>query len=304
VVDTRGHQKSEQETADDRAQKERVLETERRTLWAVECTAYATIALVLVGLCGTGAAIWTLRQIKRQADLIERQANTMENQLTDARTASAQQAKDLQASVAEAARSAKAMEGVATSVASSAASVRESVGISRKIADMQKLGYELAGRAYLSVSFENAIYQDANNVFEARGIIRNHGNTPAYKVSFKTAAAIVNDPVPEGFDYPLPEESAGMSVSLLAPQATKSISRLVREKVPDGEVEPIKFGGPKCLAMWGIIKYRDAFNKPRHTKFAFTIRWIPMAPGAKDKDGNLLPPHIMSYDTARHNDAD
>lgn len=178
VVDAQCHKKSEKEAADDRAEKERVLETERRTLWAIEWTAYATLGLVVVGLCGTIAAVWTLRQIKRQADLIERQANTMEHQLADARTASAQQAQDVKASITEAAKSAKAMEGVAESMASNAESVRLSVTISEGTAATQKLAIELQSRPYLSVLLDRGFYQDANHVFEITAVIRNTGIPP------------------------------------------------------------------------------------------------------------------------------
>ena len=279
IVDNQGHKKSKQEAADDRAEKEHMLETERRTLRAVEWTAYAALGLVLVGACGTIAAVWTLRQIKRQADLIERQANTMEQQLTDARTASAQQVEDVRASIAEAAKSAKAMEGVAESMASNAESVRHSVAISREIADTQKLAIELQGRAYLSVFFDSAFYQDVNHVFEVTAVIKNHGNTPAYDVVFKATAQIVLIPIPEDFAYPLPDNSAGGSVSLIAPGTTKLVHRALAERIPDNEVDTVKRGGPPmALAMWGIVNYRDAFNKIRHIKFAFTVYWQPGLP--------------------------
>jgi len=102
-------------------------------------------------------------------------------------------------------------------MATSAESVRESVTISKDIATTQKFATELQSRAYLSVFFDSAIYQDVNHVFEATAVIRNHGNTPAYDVVFKATAQIVPVPFPEDFAYPLPDDSAGGSVSLIAP---------------------------------------------------------------------------------------
>jgi hypothetical protein len=53
------------------------------------------------------------------------------------------------------------------------------------------------------------------------------------------------------------------------------------------------------------VSYRDAFKETRYIRFAFTIYWIPWAPGMdKDRDGNQKPETIMSLDTAHHNDAD
>jgi hypothetical protein len=157
----------------------------------------------------------------------------------------------------------------------------------------------------LSVFFNTAVFQDANHVFEAQAVIRNHGNTPAYDVTFRAVAQIVPLPLPEEFEFLLPASTAGSSVSLMAPGTTKLINRAVSSRIPDSEVDTIKRGnGQNVLAMWGVVEYRDAFKQPRYTKCAFTINWIPWLAGMdKDKDGNLLPPQIMSYDTARHNEA-
>jgi hypothetical protein len=230
----------------------------------------------------------------------------MERQANEARASATQQARDVQASIAEATRAASAMEEIAESMASNVESVRVSVDISREIADMQKLATELHSRAYLSVVFTAAKYQDADHVFEVQAAARNHGNTPAYDVTFRAVAEIVSVPLSDDFAFPLPDETAGPSVSLMAPGITKLITRCVSGKVPDDQVEDIKRGRPpRCLAMWGVVKYRDAFKKTRQVRFAFTITWLQWVEGmGKDKDGNPLPEQIMSYDTARHNDAD
>jgi hypothetical protein len=211
--------------------------------------------LVLIGAGGTYAALRTLKAIERQAELMERQAN-------EARSSATQQARDVQASIAEATRASRAMEGIAESMAANVESVRVSLGISREIADMQKLATELHSRAYLSAIFTAAGYQDANHVFEVQAALRNHGNTPAYDVTFRAVAELLPVPIPDDFAFPLPDDTAGPSVSLMAPGITKLITRRVPGKVPDDQVEDIKRGRtPRCLAMWGVVKYRDAFNK-------------------------------------------
>jgi uncharacterized protein YoxC len=257
-----------------------------------------TAVLVLIGGCGVYAAVRTLKAIERQAELMEQQA-------TEARETTAQQMRDVQASIAEATRASRAMEGISESMASNVESVRESVGISREIANVQKLATELQSRAYLSAFFNNAIFQDANHVFEVEAILRNHGNTPAYDVTFRAVAQIVPVPLPEDFAFPLPDETGGTSVSLMAPGTTKLIVRPLPAKVPDDQVEAIKRGvPPQCLTMWGIVEYQDAFKERRYTRFAFVVYWIPWVEGmGKDKEGNPLPEQMRSYDTPRHNDA-
>jgi hypothetical protein len=241
-------------------------------------------ALVVIGGLGVYAAVRTLNQIKRQADL-------MQQQTAEARETAAQQMRDVQASIAEATRASMAMEGIAESMASNVASVRESVGISREIADRQKLATELQSRAYLSAIFNTARLQDANHIFQAQAVLRNHGNTPAYDVTFRAVAQIVPVPLPEDFAFPLSDETAGTSVSLMAPGTTKIITRYVSGRVSEDEVEAIKNGGPpRALAMWGSVNYRDAFKEPRRLRFAFIVYWISWIAGMdKDKDGDLPP---------------
>lgn len=299
MVDVLGHQQTEQESAEAQKDKNREALINCLTLVFTGAAAVFIGLLVIVGWRGVREANRTLREIKRQADL-------MDTQIQDSRKSSADSSRDVQASIAEAVRSAKAMEGVAESMASNVESVRESVAISRDIANMQKLATELHSRAYLSAVFNTALFQDANHVFEGQAALRNHGNTPAYDVVFKAAAQIVPVPLPENFAFPLPDETAGTSVSLIAPGTTKLITCRAPAKVPDEQVDAIKRGGPpQALAMWGIVNYRDAFGVNRRTRFAFFICWIPWIKGMdKDKDGNPLPPQIMSTDTAHHNDAD
>lgn len=219
---------------------------------------------------------------------------------------SAKQTEDIQKSLAESVRGAGAMESIAQSMAINVESVRQTVVINREAADRQKLVTELQSRAYLSAAFNSAIFQDANHVFEVQAILHNHGSTPAYEVTFRAAAGIIPAPIPEDFAFPLPDNSAGASVSFLAPGTHKLITRSVLGRVHDDEVDSIKRGiPPRCLAIWGVVRYRDAFDKPRQLRFAFAVNWIPWVKGMdKDRDGNPLPEKMFSTDTTHHNDAD
>ncbi|MGA8029333.1 MAG: hypothetical protein WB992_19500 [Bryobacteraceae bacterium] len=306
VVDIKQRPDAQAKTAEDKRKDDA---KEYRDRWAFRLTVIGAVISGLVLLIGAGgviAAVRTLRAINRQADLIEKQAIIMERQATEARETAVQQARDVQASIAEATRSAGAMERVAESMAVNAESVKESVSISREIATTQKIAMELQSRAYLSVLFSSALYQDANHVFEVEAAIRNHGNTPAYGVVFKSAVQITPMPIPEDFSFPLPDDSAGPSVSLLAPGTTKVFSRAVSARVSEDSVESIKRGGPpQCLAMWGIVNYLDAFNKTRYTKFAFTLYWRPWIPGKdRDEHGDLRDEPVYSRDMLYHNEAD
>lgn len=72
VVDTKGHQNTDDEKAEAGEEKEHARYIERRTLFFAGLGSWATFALVIVGALGIIAATWTLISIKRQADLQER----------------------------------------------------------------------------------------------------------------------------------------------------------------------------------------------------------------------------------------
>jgi hypothetical protein len=169
-----------------------------------------------------------------------------------------------------------------------AQSMAETSKINREIADRQKLAMVLQSRAYLSAGINAAMFQDENHVFEVQAVLRNHGNTPAYDVTFRSVADIIEAPIPDDFAFPLPDETASTSVSFMAPGTNKLITRSLTERVSDDQVEGIKRSTPpKVLAMWGTVKYKDAFGEYRNLKFAF-----------------IVPEPVMSSDTARHNEAD
>jgi hypothetical protein len=214
---------------------------------------------------------------------IKKQAALMETQIEDARKSSESSARDVQASIAEAVKSAHAMGQVAVSMA-------ESTTINREIAARQKLAMVLESRAYLSAGLNFAMFQDDNHVFEVQAIMRNHGNTPAYDVTFRSVSQIIPLPIPDDFAFPLPDETAGTSVSFMAPGTNKLITHSLPIRVPDDQVNDIKRGiPPRGLAMWGTVKYRDAFAEIRHLKFAFIVFWVGWVPGMdKDKDGKQL----------------
>jgi hypothetical protein len=76
VVDTQGHKQTKAEAAKAKAEKDYATYLEGRTLYFAGIAAYATAALVFIGLCGVIAAVCTLKKIERQtaAALLNTQA--------------------------------------------------------------------------------------------------------------------------------------------------------------------------------------------------------------------------------------
>ena len=145
-------------------------------------------------------------------------------------------------------------------------------------------------RAYVSVLVGNAIFQERNRnfKFEARPLMLNTGHTPAHKVGYRAAAAILSIPLPADFDFPLPEQTTGASV--LGPQQNFTMSGIVSDFVDDADVYSIKKGEGRALYVWGIITYEDIFHCPHETKFSQIITWLP--------DNKIL-----GYFTPQHNTA-
>jgi hypothetical protein len=190
------------------------------------------------------------------------------------------QAESMQRSVAEAARLASAMEIVAKEIAVSSKAATASVSaISQQM------------RAYLSVIIGAATYQERarNYKFEARPTLVNAGNTPAHKVSFRAKAAILPVPLPDDFDFPLPDK--GVAQAILGPHQNATLGATVDEFCDDGDVDIIKRAEGRGLYIWGIVTYEDVFHVPQYTNFCQIYTWL--------QDGKT----VWGYYAAPHNDA-
>jgi hypothetical protein len=202
------------------------------------------------------------------------------------------QARDIQASVAEATRAASAMEGVAASMATNTESVKKSVAISREIADTQKLVTELQSRAYLAILFEGMVPQDVSTGirFEPRIRIENRGTTPAREIRFAMFADVQPFPLREDFAFPLPTQETGFS-SVIGPGLHKIINAVVPKLYSETEANQIIDGVGQRIVSWGIVRYKDAFQIARIVRFGLTHYRIGET-------------QWMSMDTIGHNEAD
>jgi hypothetical protein len=204
------------------------------------------------------------------------------------------QTNDMQDSIAQAGRAAAAMERVAQAMAENVENLKTTVGINREIADRQKLVTELQSRAYLSVIFNGIVPQDSKTGirFQPSVALLNNGNTPAYKVVFRTATDVLPHPLPNDFGFPLPDALPHRSISVIGPRLNKILSAVVPKLYSDVEVEQIKIGVGQRLHMWGHVTYEDAFGIERYVKYSFSFYYLA--------DGKSS----MSMDTAHHNDSD
>jgi hypothetical protein len=186
----------------------------------------------------------------------------------------AEESKAMERHIGEAARSANAMEQIATTI---------------------ETGNKAIMRAYLTTTVGSAVFQEprpelGDLKFAARPNLVNTGNTTARKVRIRKTAAIVPHPVPQDFAFPLPDESNEGDATLGA-HLSYIVTSVVAEVVPYAEVADIKQGLGRCLCTWGVVTYEDIFGDQHTTKFAQTIYWNPdgtvygiYVPGQNDAD--------------------
>jgi hypothetical protein len=198
--------------------------------------------------------------------------------------ATVEQSRDMKASIAEATRSASAMEAVAGNAAISARMATESVATVRERTAQQM-------RAYVSVLVGGAVYQERekNLRFEAKPVIVNAGHTPAHNVGYRARAAVLSVPLPEDFPFALPEKVIGAAV--LGPQQNVVLSAIVDDYCDDRIVADVKKASGNALYAWGEVTYDDVFSERRRTRFCQIMTWLP--------DGQT-----WGYYAPVHNDAD
>ncbi len=189
--------------------------------------------------------------------------------------ASVGQSESMERHIAEAARSATAMENIAATI---------------------QVGNEAIMRAYLTVTIGTALFQErregqADLKFEVRANLVNTGNTHARKVRMRKKADILPNPLPDGFEFPLPDPPHDDGDMTVGAHLNYIVGSTVDDFVVDAEVAAIKEGNGKVLHSWGLITYEDIFGKPHWTKFGQMITWQP--------DGS-----IMGYYLPSQNDTD
>jgi hypothetical protein len=196
--------------------------------------------------------------------------------------ASKEQSGDMKLSIAEATRSANAME-----ISSQAATIASEAAAKSVVLLAKQM------RAYLSVRIESGIYQDraANLRFEVRPLLINAGLTPARKIGYTARADVLPFPLPDDFVFPSldPPRSA---FGILGPQQNFVMNAMVGgDFFDDSEAEDIKRGIGRRLYIWGTVTYEDALGEQRYTQFAHNIFWLRLEDGREPILGNYVDRH-------------
>ena len=108
---------------------------------------------------------------------------------------------------------------------------------------------------------------------EVRLALVNRGHTPAYEVSYKANADVLAFPLPDGFEFPIPDMPV-VSTSVIGPGQNTIMSAALRHLLSPEETEAYMKGQLKRLYMWGIVTYRDIFGVQRQTRYCQSVLFM------------------------------
>jgi len=158
---------------------------------------------------------------------------------------------------------------IATLAAAEAAQAADrAVEVASKTAERQL-------RAYVSVN-HGAVYEQkppSQLVIEIQPFMENHGQTPAYNLTYASEACLVPSfPIPADFDFQIPALPY-QSMTCLNPGQKLAMFCGMRAPLSAEALREIKGPGPRRLCIYGRVSYTDAFGEPRYTNFSFVIGW-------------------------------
>jgi hypothetical protein len=137
----------------------------------------------------------------------------------------------------------------------------------KKTIFVQRDSSERQLRAYVHVdtlSIEMA-YQDFPP--EVVMMFKNSGQTPAYAVTCR-AEFIMGPPHPQANYFPVDTTIPAISKAPIPPGGTAAQTSNTKHPLTTDEALAIK-SGQAALYYYGIIDYKDAFEKPRRTRFRY-----------------------------------
>lgn len=181
--------------------------------------------------------------------------------------AAAMQAGEMGRSVAEAARAATAMERLADQMTRAGAMNAEAFANQKMVLNQQ-------ARAWVYVRFDACISQDRTTAYPFETIVSlvNAGHTPARALNFARRLAILPYPLPDDFDFTLPESQFDAAGSLV-PGQSLNFRQNIATLISDAEVVEIRGGGQRRLYQYGVVRYKDTFNEQHYANFCQWITW-------------------------------
>jgi hypothetical protein len=153
-------------------------------------------------------------------------------------------------------------------------------------------------RAYVSVMPKLVLnWGHKTNKLGVSVDITNHGQTIGLEICHSFSMAIFDAPLPKGFVFPEPERQYDQNNSLF-PRMTAPVRLFLDSLLTTDEITDIE-KGDKRFHTWGIMSYRDAFQKKRTTRYSFSFGGSDFANSMKK-----VPGAMWNWENGQHhNDA-
>lgn len=220
--------------------------------------------------------------------------------------------------VKEAARSANAMEAAAEAMGKSAIAsfkhaeaVEEAAmaawsasGVAEKTAQIMKETAERQLRAYVSAEARSLLSFDTRTPIRITVALQNAGQTPAHKMQFAGSVVIMDHPYKKGTTFDVSFEAEGdVSKTVLHPGKEFMAQAVAKHTVPDEAIVAIRSGTKYRLYAGGVVSYKDAFGKPRLTKFLASAGGQDFLEAIDVARDDLSRAHVSWNHTSEHNEA-
>jgi hypothetical protein len=143
------------------------------------------------------------------------------------------------------------------------------VGIAQKTAHRQLRAYVIA----LPGAF---LAQDhATNLrFDAKPLLKNVGQTPAYNVRYNAVLRVLPQPLPDQFNFELANNFASISSKTTIGSGQENFMHKYLEGfLSDEDIIAIIAPGGSKLCFYGEATYTDIFNKHHKTEFCWHFVW-------------------------------
>jgi hypothetical protein len=101
----------------------------------------------------------------------------------------------------------------------------------------------------------------------------NAGQTPAYKLTVRSATRVLPYPIGNDFDFVLPT-GANPSAIMLGPGGKVSHISEAEKVYSAAELREFQqIGSESRLYTYGSVEYTDAFQIPRFSNFCYLLEW-------------------------------
>jgi hypothetical protein len=178
-----------------------------------------------------------------------------------------EQSKKMGESIAESARAATAMEGVANSLEEITVANRQTAELIRDNAINQM-------RAYITISYGQLFYQDqrVGPRIQMDPAVLNVGFTPARRVVSAFKAAILPFPIPDDFDFTIPEPDPDIG-GTMHPRQPYTFRAVADEFYTEEDIWDTIFLKGRALYVWGTVWYDDISKIRRFQDYAAFAVW-------------------------------